>query len=82
MIEVKKGYIDISGHATIVRPSSAAKWLWLKRQDVGRDGFSLIVCENSGDIFLEDYFYDLDNPTDIELSLLQLEHGITYLKDE
>ena len=55
--------------------------VWLNRESA-TNKYSLVACENSGDIFLEDYFYDVDNPTDIELSLLELEHGITYLKDE
>lgn len=35
----------------------------------------------SNDIFLEDYFSDIDNPTSIELTLLELQHNIRYVKD-
>lgn len=55
--------------------------VWLTRESA-TSRYSIAVCEEARDIFLEDYFDDIDTPTDTELSLLELEHGITYLKDE
>ena len=82
MLTVNNSSIRNGGHIIIRAGLSGSQWLWLKRAHVKQEGYSLVSCENSGDIFLEDYFCDVDNPTDIELSLLELEHGITYLKDE
>ena len=57
------------------------QWLWFHRTDALHVMDSGMIQGISTDIFLEDYFEDIDNPTDTELSLLELQHNIRYVKD-
>lgn len=53
-------------------------YVWFTRNNAA---LLLSPSETEHDIFLEDYFADIDNPTDTELSLLELQHNIKYIKD-
>lgn len=59
----------------------AVQWLWFHRTDALYVMDSGWIQGISNDIFLEDYFSDIDNPTSIELTLLELQHNIRYVKD-
>lgn len=53
-------------------------WVWFKQEEaLSMSGIYGIDIRN--DIFLDDYFEDLDNPTGTELSLLELQHNIKYV---
>lgn len=56
------------------------RWAWLSKH-----AYDKYYIHNDSDfeadIPLFDYFEDILNPTETELSLLELEHSIRYIKD-
>lgn len=57
------------------------KWAWLTKSLYVKYYVPGNHQEFKDDICLFDYFEDVLNPTETELSLLELQHNIRYIKD-
>ena len=79
---IRKSYFEYNG---FVRLTYAPKdiWIWLNKDVIPltKNGYTLEGCIELGDIFLDDYIFDIDNPTEVELSLLELAHNIIYVPE-